>query len=130
MSAIPKAFGRGAERAAWTAFFEGKPIPVNKYGVAPKSERGKYASKHEADIAGKLWALHSRGVIHGLAEQVRITLVPGNGKLRPIVYVADFTYFDGEGKMHVVDAKGFKTQAYRLKKRLAALLLGLEIEEV
>jgi len=57
-------------------------------------------------------------------------LVPGNGKLAPIYYVADFTYIDTEGNMYVLDAKGFKPAIYRLKKRMAALLLGIEIEEV
>jgi hypothetical protein len=56
-------------------------------------------------------------------------LVPGDGKLRPIIYIADFYYTDLDGTPHVVDAKGFKTQVYRLKKRMAALLLNITIEE-
>ena len=36
---------------------------------------------------------------------------------------------DRTGKRRVFDAKGYKTQIYRLKKRMAALLLGIEIEE-
>jgi hypothetical protein len=119
----------GAERAAWTAFVEGKPNAGNKYGVAPKSERGKYASKREATAAAAFQALANGGLIKDYEEQKRITLVPGNGKLRPIVYVADFYYVDDRGA-HVVDAKGFKTPVYRLKKRLAALLLHIEIEEI
>ena len=122
---------RDSQRAAWTAYFEGSEAPkTNKYGVAPKWERGKYASKHEAAEAAKLAALASRGMITDLQEQVRIVLVPGDGKLRPIIYIADFTYKDADGFTHVCDAKGFKTAIYRLKKRLAALLLGLTIEEV
>jgi hypothetical protein len=57
-------------------------------------------------------------------------LVPGDGKLRPVIYVADFTYLDQNDQLHVVDAKGFKTPIYRLKKRMAALLLHIKIEEV
>lgn len=119
---------RRGEREAWTAFVEGREAkPEPKYG---NERKGKYASKREADYASNLWALASRGLITDLREQERIILVPGNGKLRPVVYVADFTYTDSEGKRHVVDAKGFKTQVYRLKKRMAALLLNLTIEEV
>jgi len=42
----------------------------------------------------------------------------------------DFYYCDLDGTPHIVDAKGFKTAVYRLKKRLAALLLHVTIEEV
>lgn len=116
-----------SEREAWTAFIDGEQAKTNKYG---NKRSGGYASKHEADHATKLWALESRGLIKDLREQVRITLVPANGKLRAITYIADFEYYDLNGKRHVVDAKGFKTQVYRLKKKLAQMLLGLEIEEV
>ena len=122
---------RRGEREAWTAFVEGRDAARgNKFGIAPKDERGKYASKHESQVAQNLAALASRGLITDLQEQVRITLIPKNGKLRSIVYIADFQYRDPEGKLHTLDAKGFKTQVYRLKKTLAGHMLGLEIEEV
>jgi len=115
-----------SEREAWTAHIEGRQEKVSKYG----NERCQYASKHEAEQATKLWALESRGLIKDLQEQVRITLVPAKGKLRAITYIADFEYYDLDGRRHIVDAKGFKTPVYRLKKKMAQLLLGLEIEEV
>ena len=34
------------------------------------------------------------------------------------------------GKLHVVDAKGVKTDVYKLKKKLMRSLKGIEIEEV
>lgn len=119
---------RDRQRAAWTAFVGGNDAAKpSKYG----NERTRgYASKREADYALKMQALASRGLIRDYEEQKRITLVPGNGKLRPIVYVADFYYVDQDGTPHVLDAKGFKTQVYRLKKRMVALLLNIEIEEV
>ena len=77
---------RKGEREAWTAFVEGREAQKgNKYNVAPKDERGKYASKHEASEAAKLAALALHGKIKDLQEQVRIVLVPKNGKLRSIV---------------------------------------------
>lgn len=119
---------RRGERAAWTAFAEGREAaPANKYGA--KRTNG-YASQHEAREAVKYQALARAGKIKDYEEQKRITLVPGDGKLRPIVYVADFYYVDLDGNPHVVDAKGYKTAVYRLKKRLAALLLHITIEEV
>lgn len=122
---------RKAEREAWSAFVQGREVKTNKYGVAPKAERGKYASKYEAEVAGKLATWQRIGAITDLQEQVAIVLVPGNGRVKPIKYIADFVYLDAkDGTKHVVDAKGCKTAIYRLKKKLAALLLGIEIEEV
>jgi hypothetical protein len=107
---------------------EGLPqAKTNKYGA---DRAGKYASKREAAHATKLDALQRAGIIRELREQHPIVLVPGDGKLRPIRYIADFTYIDKEGSFHVVDCKGFKTQVYRLKKRMAQLLLKITIEEV
>lgn len=118
---------RRGEREAWTAFVEGTTVsPTNKYGAKRKNS---YASIHEADAAAKFQLLASRGIIREYVEQFPIVLVPGDGKLRPIIYVADFKYIDENG-LHIVDAKGFKTAVYRLKKRMAALLLGIQIEEV
>lgn len=118
-----------AERAAWSKHFA--PFePFNAPSKFGNERAGKYHSKYEAEVAGKLAALERMGKIRDLQEQVRIVLVPGNGRLRPIVYVADFIYFDLEGIKHILDAKGFKTQVYRLKKRMAALLLNVIIEEV
>lgn len=115
-----------AERAAWSKHFGDAVAGPSKYS---NEKAGKYASKYEAEVAGKLAALERMGKIKDLQEQVRIVLVPGNGRLRPIVYVADFVYFEN-GVKRIVDAKGYKTAIYRLKKRMAALLLGVIIEEV
>ena len=122
---------RRGEREAWTAFVENREAaPANKYSA---QREGKYASKHESEAASNFAALEMAGHIRDLKEQHRITLVPGDGKLRPVVYVADFTYIDRDGAFHVVDAKSSftaKLPVYRLKKRLCALLLGITIEEV
>lgn len=117
------------ERDAWTRVVLGKdaaPGP-SKYS---NERAGKYASKHEADVATKLYALEKSGQIRDLREQDRIVLVPGRDKVAPVIYVADFTYTDSQGVHHVLDAKGFKTQVYKVKKRLAYLLLNITIEEV
>jgi hypothetical protein len=118
---------RKAERDAWTAFVDGKQAQKSsKYGAV---REGKYASKHEAAVARKLWVLADREAITDLKEQVKFTLVPGDGKLRPIIYIADFTWLE-DGSAVVADAKGFKTPVYRLKKRIMKLLLGIDIREL
>lgn len=116
-----------AERAAWSKHFGMEVKEPSKYF---NERKGKYASGHEAEVATNLAALEKQGDISDLKEQVRITLVPGNGKIRSIVWVADFVYLDLEGKTHYIDAKGCRTPVYRLKKRLLQLLHNLDIEEV
>lgn len=117
------------EREAWTAHVEGsKPIRQNKYG---NEQAGKYASKHERQVATNLAALNACGKIAGLQEQVSYTLVPGQGKIKPIRYVADFVYLDTDGVIHVCDAKGYtKDKVYRLKKKLMLLMHGICVEEL
>lgn len=127
-----------AERAAWTAWVdsvEGNGASVDpkkpKYGNKKTEFRGKkYASAWEAEYASRLWILADVGKIFDLQEQVRFELVPKNGKIRNIVWVADFTYTDEMGFAHYVDTKGYKTPIYRLKKKLAAYMLNISIEEV
>jgi len=126
---------RAAERKAWTEFIERGvgtlPTVSSKYGNTKIEYNGRwFDSLHEANEAAKLQALEKAGKIRELKYQVRITLVPKNPPLRAIVYVADFTYIDLDGNLHVLDAKGFKTQVYRLKKKLAAHMLGIQIEEI
>lgn len=119
-----------AERDAWTAHVDGAQpvIRANKYGA---QRSGRYASIKEGKVAGNLAALASCGAITELREQVSYTLVEGNGKIRPIRYVADFVYKDPDGTLHICDAKGYsKNPVYRLKKKLMLLLLGIEIEEL
>lgn len=118
-----------SERQAWTAHIEGGEVSkANKYGAV---RTGRYASRHEADVAMKLAALEQAGKIKNLREQVSYTLVPGNGKLRPIRYVCDFEYLDENGVLVIADAKGWAKQpVYRLKKRMMALLHGITIREL
>ena len=104
------------------------PAPANKYHAV---REGKYASGGEARIAGELAALERMGNIRDLKEQVSFTLVEGQGRIRPIKYIADFVYRDRDGTQHICDAKGYtKNPVYRLKKKLMKLLHGLEIEEL
>lgn len=121
---------RKAERAAWTEFVTGEKAPTNKFNVAPKEERGKYASKAEADLAQKYDALARAGQILDLQEQVRIEILPGDGVEGGVAYIADFTFFDLDGIYHIIDCKGAKTQVYKLKKKLLWHLKKIRIEEV
>lgn len=123
---------RHQDRKAWTEFVEGKP------SGAPKQKRPKYsnqrtadgfASKREARVGRDLRALAQAGKITEYEEQKRFVLVAGDGQVRGVTYIADFVYRDETG-LHVLDAKGFQTTVYKLKKRMMWLLLKIKIEEV
>lgn len=49
---------------------------------------------------------------------------------RACSYVADFVYTTRDGKLVVEDAKGFRTEAYKLKKKLMLWRYGIDIKEV
>lgn len=88
-----------------------------------------YASKREANRAVELGLLAKAGIIQDLCQQVRFELVPKDELGRAVVYVADFTYRQ-DGKLLIEDSKGYRTDVYKLKRRLMWHLLKLEIQEV
>ena len=92
-----------------------------------------FDSKKEANYYTKLKILRDAGKISGLRLQEKFILQPSfklNGKTyRAITYVADFVYKDDKG-MHVVDTKGYRTEVYKIKKKLFMKKFGIEIEEI
>ena len=56
-----------------------------------------------------------------MQRQVSIELYPNlktsQGVIRAIKYIADFVYFEN-GKKIVVDAKGYETSEFKIKKKL------------
>lgn len=94
-----------------------------------------FDSRHEAQVYGDLWLRQQAGEISGLKLQVPFVLIPkqeapSGKKYRECKYIADFVFFDQDGKMVVQDAKGFRTKEYQLKKKLMLEKWGIEIEEV
>ena len=83
----------------------------------------------------KLKLLEKAGKIKELELQKEYELQPSfklnNKTSRKITYRADFTYKTTEDdKLHVVDVKGFRTDVYRLKKKLFEYKYRIEIEEI
>lgn len=106
----------------------------NKYGNHKCTYKGiRFDSKKECQYFIYLEALEAQGMISDLKRQVRFTLQPSfkhQGKtIRAITYVADFTYVDSDGKYHIIDTKGVKTDVYLLKKKIMQFQ-GHDIEEV
>mgnify|MGYP004479584119 FL=1 len=110
----------------------------NKYGNKKCMANGiTFDSKKEMYRYLELKGLEDAGLIVDLKLQHHFTLSesfrrPDGELIRKIEYIADFTYFDGEGKFIVEDVKSEATRknpVYSLKKRLMARE-GYKIREV
>ena len=97
---------------------------MKKYGNKKTLYNGQvYDSKKEAKRAYELNLLQRAGVISNLERQRRFELQQSfhnrGESIRAITYVADFYYYDNERKTWVVeDTKGFKTEVYKIKRKL------------
>lgn len=123
----------------------------NKFGAkkvtAPDGQ--KFDSQHEYHRYCILKLLERGGKISGLKRQVEFELIPTQRETntevykagpqkglpkpgavieKPCKYVADFTYYQ-DGKYIVEDAKGCKTEAYKIKKKLMLYVHGIRITE-
>lgn len=83
----------------------------------------EFDSKKETKRYGELKLLEKAGLIKDLELQKTFELQPSfkkNGKTyRKITYIADFYYYDNHLERYVVeDTKGFKTDIYKIKKKM------------
>lgn len=83
-----------------------------------------YDSAKEAEYMKQVRMMVAAEEITGYARQV-VFMLPGK-----IKYIADFVLFYPDGSYAVVDVKGFRTDVYKLKKRLMRECRGVEIKEV
>lgn len=108
---------------------------MSKYN---NSKHGGYDSKKEARRATELKLLEKAGVISHLQEQVVYELIPSQYRIvsgkkkcieRAMKYIADFQYVEN-GNTVVEDTKGFRTEVYRIKKKLMLYFHDIQIKEV
>ena len=95
----------------------------------------KFDSNREMAYYIKLKLLEEKGIIKDLELQKSFELQPSfklNGKTyKKITYRADFSYVSVEdNKIHIVDTKGFRTDVYKLKRKMFVYKYGIEIEEI
>lgn len=94
-----------------------------------------FDSLKEAKRYQELKSKEKTGEIHDLELQKEFELQP-NFKLdkktiRKITYKCDFYYFSIKDNKYIVeDVKGFKTDIYRLKKKLFEYKFKIEIKEI
>ena len=120
----------------------GAPLKKSKYNNNKPEyydpdlkETIKFDSNKERDYYLILKDRQKSGEIKLLGRQFSILIqpsfkTPSGEKIKAITYKADFYYYDYKDKSyHVVDVKGYKTDVYKLKKKLLAYK-GIYIEEV
>lgn len=106
-----------------------EPKPAkNKYKNEPVIVEGvKFASRKEAKVYTDLRFRLIAGEIKNLRRQVPYALVV-NG-IHIADYIADFVFEEG-ARTVVMDPKGVRTPAYRLKKKLMLACHSVEVIEV
>lgn len=111
-------------------------VRIDAVGKAARTiDNITFASQREANRYCELKLLLRAGKIEGLELQPKFPIEIRGQKV--CTYIADFRYWERQPsagkvnlKLHVEDAKGFRTPTYKLKKRLAELLHNTFIEEV
>ena len=123
---------------------------MNKYRNRKVIQNGiTYDSAKEARRHTELILLEKAGKIQNLQRQVKFVLIPAQreycneiytkgkkkgcfkpGKLieKELSYIADFVYTEN-GKGVVEDTKGFRTQEYKIKRKLMLYIHGIRIKE-
>lgn len=99
-------------------FYRGKKKSKYNNKKVKLEDGTTFDSKDEYIRWKTLCILQDKGFIQNLDRQVDFDLLPAfKGVQRAMKYVADFTYTEN-GKLVVEDAKGFKTEGYKIKKKL------------
>ena len=106
----------------------------SKYGNKKVTYKGMtFDSIKERDRWIELDFMQQAGRIWDLKRQVRFTVIPAqyiDGKCveKACTYVADFVYRDERGLI-VEDCKGFKTEVYKIKRKLMLKEKGIRVRE-
>ena len=91
---------------------------MNKYHArAVRVDGIWFPSQKEAYRYLELKLLERAGVIQDLRLQVPFVLLPKSQYGRAVKYIGDFVYMEN-GKQVVEDTKGYRTDVYKLKRRL------------
>lgn len=109
---------------------------MSKYGNKKVTINGiTFDSQAEAERYEELLWLDKAGTIEGLKRQVPFEIIPAlvlpdGTKWSKTEYVADFRYYDHDKHQWVTeDVKGYKTDVYKLKRKLMYKEHGIVIYE-
>lgn len=127
-------------------FFEREFMRGNKYGNRKITiDNITFDSTGEGLRYKELKLLEKTGQITDLQLQKRFVVVPEirendtvgprggvkKGKViqKAVYYIADFVYYDKNGQQVVEDYKGYRTDVYKLKKKLMKYIYDIDIKE-
>ena len=103
-------------------------MAYRKYkNVKSKVDGYTFDSKKEASRFIELKLMLRAKMISRLVLQPKFPVKVNGQKI--CTYIADFMY-EREGKRIVEDVKGFKTDVYKLKKKLVKATHGIEVVEI
>lgn len=108
-------------------------MAMNKYGakkITDPTTGFVFDSTKEYHRWCELRLLERARKITGLQRQVKYELIPKQDGERACTYLADFVYTDSDGKTVVEDAKGVRTDAYKIKRKLMLWVHGIKVQEV
>lgn len=90
-----------------------------------------FASLKEARRYQELVLEQRAGIISDLKTQVAFELIPKQDGERAVKYIADFVYVDKEtGRQVVEDTKGYRTDVFKIKRKLMLYVHGIRIKEI
>jgi len=101
----------------------------SKYGNV---KTNGYASIKESKRAFQLKLMQEAGQIRNLREQVSYLLIPKQEGERACKYVADFVYEAWNTAIWlpvVEDCKGYRTEIYKIKRKLMLMVHGIRVHE-
>lgn len=92
-----------------------------------------FDSKRESERYQELKEMVQNGQIDNLILQPSFELQEGfvnskGQKVRPIIYKADFSYTDADGKLVVEDVKGMETKDFKLKRKMFDFKYGFDYD--
>lgn len=113
--------------------FKKLKVKKSKYGNTKTIYKGeKYDSKKEADYARDLDTARSanspRFRVVKVERQIPFRInVEG---IKICTYIADFVVKYQDGHEEIIDVKGFRTEVYKIKKKLVEALFKIKIIEI
>lgn len=95
--------------------------PPKYHNKKTEFQGNRYDSKFEAKVAADLEHQRMCGEIKEIARQVKFPIIV-NGKKLPFYYLADFVITHLDDTKEIVEAKGFRTDTFKLKWALVEVL--------
>lgn len=129
-SCTPKCWSVGGKhtRKKCKCKLHGKKRGKSKYNAKPTVIDGiRFASKHEATRYQELKIMQRCGEVSSLELQPKFPIRVND--VLVCTYFADFRYINAENREIVEDAKGFRTDVFKLKKKLVKACYGIDIVE-